>query len=942
MLSLISKRFIKIGIRREGKNRWECRVPIVPAHVKKILQESPTSQIIVQPCTKRTFPNSVFEAAGAIIQEDLSSCDIILGVKEVPISELLPEKVYLFFSHTHKGQSHNMPLLQHIINNRITLLDYELLTDDSGKRTVKFGYFAGLVGAINGINGLGDRLLSHGYRTPFLNIGRAHSYVNLAHIKEALHHTSEQLSIYGIPQQLGPMIFCVTGTGNVSTGVMDILTLLPHEIITTKQLESISNISSTDSLSRYDTKKIYILQVPAADYLYNKDGKYIREEYHSNPSKYQSKFHEIIAPYITILFNGIYWNTQCPRLLTNSQLSKLASLLRLYTIADISVDLNGSIEPVQQITNIDDPFFIYEPTTGKIVANTSNEVQSKSKGIQIMAVDNLPTELARDASEYFSDSLFPYLMDYVRSNGDALTRPHFQRAMIVDKGQLVPRFEHLSKMISNTSTRDQGSTKKILLLGSGLVSRPFIQYFSSKLSFQPQLTVASNNAEELEALKTNFGKNIQFELLDLGSENSELFGLIQKNDIVVSLLPASMHVQVANACISSKKHMVTASYTTASMKELHEKAKEANIVIINEIGLDPGIDHLSAMKVIDSVKKSGGRIKTFVSWCGGLPAPEYSNNPFGYKFSWSPKGVLLALLNSAKYRKAGKLIDIDAGKLVKTVISVDMFPGFSFEGIANRDSIQYESVYGLNQIGSNGNSMMDTMFRGTLRYKGFSLLMDGFIQLGLLDTTPKQMQSMSTCGSWADAMKILLQSDTHSFEQAITTKLASSTMASDTQRPITLMPAHEYMSPASKVYRALQWLGAFSLYEPFDKKSSTILDAFCSLLQKKLGYGPGERDLVFLAHYFITENAQGNREYISSLLVCYGDQHINGNSAMAKTVGLPTAITAELILTDVIKDRGVIVPTQPNIYNPLLDKLKQHGINIIDHHSPFALDIFVP
>lgn len=945
---------IKIGIRRESKNKWECRTPIVPTHVKQLLQEAPTAQIIVQPCSRRVFPNGVFEAAGATIQEDLSECDLILGVKEIPTTDLLPNKAYLFFSHTHKGQRHNMPMLQHVLKKNITLLDYELLTDDKGKRTVRFGYFAGIVGVINGIHGLGEHLLSYGYRTPFLTLGQAHHYINIAHIKEALGRVSDQLSIYGLPQALGPMVFCVTGTGNVSSGVMDMLTLLPHEIIRPEHLPSLCPQSSSQTARKYDPKKIYILHVPASDYLCDEHGKYDRDDYHANPAKYQSKFHKIIAPYISALFNGIYWDNACPRLLTASQLSQLATAnrLRLLSIADISMDLNGSIEMVRQTTNIDEPFFLYDPITEQISHDNATDGLDPIKRnlVQIMAIDNLPSELPQDASEYFSDHLFPYMAEYVRTNGQALALPHFRKAMIVEQGKILPHFsELLTKRLAEFGNEPEKTLKKVskppkkvLLLGSGYVTKPFLWYFSSGIRSPYDLatlgeinvTVASQHEQELEALKKysmsmSPRTPIQCEKIDLSATDANtLTALVSNYDVVVSLLPAPMHPVVAKACIAAKKHMVTASYVSPEMQALNDAAKEANVAILNEIGLDPGIDHMSAMRIIDSAKQSGNRVKAFVSWCGGLPAPEHSGNPFGYKFSWNPKGAISAILKAAKYRKNGKIISIDATQVLKAAIPVQMFPGFAFEGYPNRDSVHYETIYGLSTENQAPMSSIETTFRGTLRYRGYSAIMDGLITLGLLDDNPKQTAGLSGCSSWADAMKVLLQSDPYSFEQAIKDRVPND---------------------GGRVYRALQWLGAFSLYEPFDKKAPTLLDAICGLLQKKLLYAPSERDLAFLTNTFVLENAQGNRETMSSTLLCYGGSGVGdgpdmeGCSAMAKTVGLPVAIATELLLTvDAVPERGVLVPLKANIYGPILERLRKCGIQIIEQKSPVVSELYVP
>ncbi len=221
-------------------------------------------------------------------------------------------------------------------------------------------------------------------------------------------------------------------------------------------------------------------------------------------------------------------------------------------------------------------------------------------------------------------------------------------------------------------------------------------------------------------------------MVPLDVKNSDALGnLVSTHDIVVSFVPAIMHPLVAEQCLKFNKHLVTASYISPAMQAFDVRAKQAGLTFMNEIGLDPGIDHLTACQMFDEVKEKGGQINSFVSWCGGLPAPEFSNNPLGYKFSWSPKGVLLAGLNSAKFKRNGLLITTPGTELLANAVDVPIFKGFSFEGLANRDSLSYINTYQLDPI------HLETMFRGTLRYKGYSELMNCFAKMGLLDTTPR-------------------------------------------------------------------------------------------------------------------------------------------------------------------------------------------------------------
>ncbi|KAJ3121943.1 hypothetical protein HK098_003262 [Nowakowskiella sp. JEL0407] len=325
-----------IGIRREDKNLWERRVPIVPDHVERLVKEYGAT-VFIQPSTKRVITDEKYVQAGATLAEDLSKADIILGVKEVPIEKLIPEKTYLFFSHTHKGQIHNMPLLQQIIEKRIRLIDYELMTDEKKKRLVLFSKFAGYAGTIDGLHALGHRLLALGYGSPFLSIGMSFMYRCVADARLDVTRSGQVILDDGLPKALGPMVFVITGDGNVSRGALHILKCLPHEWIEPDKLKSFAE--SKD----FDPHKVYLCQVTAKDYIVKKDGGVFKsEDYKENPDKYESIFHKKIAPYCTMLINGIFWDSRYPQLITKTQIKQLAETknLRLLSVADISCDIN--------------------------------------------------------------------------------------------------------------------------------------------------------------------------------------------------------------------------------------------------------------------------------------------------------------------------------------------------------------------------------------------------------------------------------------------------------------------------------------------------------------------------------------------------------------------------------------------------------------------------
>jgi alpha-aminoadipic semialdehyde synthase len=327
---------------------------------------------------------------------------------------------------------------------------------------------------------------------------------------------------------------------------------------------------------------------------------------------------------------------------------------------------------------------------------------------------------------------------------------------------------------------------------------------------------------------------------------------------------------------------------------------------MNEIGLDPGIDHLLAMRMFDRVKSDGARVHSFVSWCGGLPAPEVSNNPLGYKFSWSPRGVLTALLNPAKFKRDGKMIDLPEGSILKETRPVSIFKGFNFEGYPNRDSLKYVSLYNLDL------TELETMFRGTLRYRGFADVAGALNDAGLLSVAEIPILKSGNA-SWAKLLASLGNCSPETVRDHFASKLKS-----------------------QDAINAFNYFDLFSTM-PLQIPSGvppTPLDVLSVNLAKRLVYEPGERDLVCLHHEFGVTEADGKRSTRTSTLVAYGDEDLTigrgGYTAMAKTVALPAAIVTDLILQGVISGPGVRIPTTKDVYQPTLQALEQSGLHFIE------------
>ncbi|TPX35462.1 hypothetical protein SmJEL517_g02078 [Synchytrium microbalum] len=893
-----SSKVLTLGIRREDKNRWERRVGLLPDHVERIIKELGAT-VLVQPSTRRVIPDEKYQQAGAIITNDLSKADIILAVKEVPIDLLMDNKTYMFFSHTHKAQKYNMPMLKKILEKQIRLIDYELMTDENKKRLVQFSKFAGYAGMIDGLHGLAHRLLCLGYGTPFLSMGMSYMYRNLSDARLDVTRSGMVIADDGLQPEMGPMTFVFTGDGQVARGALHVFKCLPHEWVSPNDLKSLWETKG------FNNHKVYACQLKVSDWVVRKDGgKFERSRYNEHPDEFMSVFHEKIAPYTRMLINGIYWDPRFPRLLTNEQARDLAleGRLPLLTIADISCDINGSIEFMSHATSTDNPFFLYDPV--KQIEHQNAE----APGVQIMSVDILPTEMPLESSEHFSNSLFPYVKELVRGNFD---HPVLKRATITTAEGLVPRHAKLAESIARYGTPVYGegakvmNSRKVLLLGSGFVSAPLVDYLLRES--RTAITIASNSKPEADRLAAG-RQGTKVAPLDV--HNKEALGtLVSEHDVVVSFVPAPLHPLVALPCIQHGKHLVTASYISPAMAELDAKAKAANVTLLNEMGLDPGIDHMTAVRIFDDVRSKGGRITSFVSWCGGLPAPEASDNPLGYKFSWSPRGVLTAGMNEAKFKRNGQILHVPGMELLKTAIPVSIFPGFAMEGFPNRDSLKYLDLYGLGPLEN-----LDNLFRGTLRYQGYSELMSAFIGLGLLDD---RVGGIPPDMSWAELMTNLVRKGgkVPDMRLAIASKLGIGLSDSKGNALV------------DRVLSALKWMDVLSPAHPVPPASS-VLDAFCALLQKRLIYGPGERDMVVMHHEVGVELANGVKERRTSTLVSYGDP--TGYTAMARTVGLPAAIGVELILNGSISRRGVIAPMTPDVYEPCLHSLEKESVRFTE------------
>lgn len=429
--------------------------------------------------------------------------------------------------------------------------------------------------------------------------------------------------------------------------------------------------------------------------------------------------------------------------------------------------------------------------------------------------------------------------------------------------------------------------KTVLVLGAGLVSRPMVRYLLEKAN--QRVVLADKMPDKVEAILAGHPHGTAARL-DASNE-AELSALVEDADLVVSLLPYALHPVVAKRCLEHGRDLVTTSYVSPAMAAFDQDAKAKGLLFLNEIGLDPGLDHMSAMRAVAGIRKDGKTLTGFRSCCGGLPAPDANDNPWGYKFSWSPRGVLLAGRNGARWLEDGRVVEIPGESLFERAAPYPVDGIGTLEVYPNRDALPYVDTYGIRGV--------TTMFRGTLRYPGWCETLGAIGRLGLLDPEPRTWPPGATCAAMVASLLP-----------------ASDGAARDRVARFLGLPA------SHAVLERLEWAGLFSdqpLYSP-----SAPIDVLCDLLQVRMTYALGQRDMVVLQHDLDVATGGGGHERRVSRLVAYGEP--GGDSAMARTVALPAAIAARLRLEGRLPLTGVRVPVSAEIYEPVLRELEGLGI----------------
>jgi saccharopine dehydrogenase (NADP+, L-glutamate forming) len=405
----------------------------------------------------------------------------------------------------------------------------------------------------------------------------------------------------------------------------------------------------------------------------------------------------------------------------------------------------------------------------------------------------------------------------------------------------------------------------VVVFGAGMVARPIVRY----LLDQPDVTVvvATRTVSKAQKMIDGHPRGVakSLDVKDMTAVERE----VEHADLVVSLLPYTYHVPVAQFCIKHRKHLVTTSYVSDPMRALDGKAKEAGVMLLNECGLDPGIDHMSAMRIIHDVAERGGKVTSFRSSTGALPAHEANTNPFGYKFSWSPRGVLLASRNAAKWLEGGVEVDVPGERLFENYYILDVPGAGSFENYPNRNSVPYKEIYGL-----------------------------------LSDQPAKNFRGKT----YGDVTRHLVG-------------------AGAKQDLVAATAAFLGVDAFATVIKRLQWLGLFS-DRPLPTDRDNPLDYLNVLTLEKMSMEPGDRDMIVMHHEFLAQFDGGRRELLTSTLVDYGIP--GGDTSVARTVALPAAIAVKMILSGTIGLTGCHIPVTPDIYNPILDELDGMGITFVE------------
>jgi len=432
-----------IGLRKENKSIWERRVALTPQQVQKLVQSG--VKVLVESSSLRCYSDSEYQKVGAEVTEDISSASLIIGIKEVPSESLIPNRNYMFFSHVIKAQPYNMPMLDSVLAKNVTLIDYECIVDENNQRVVAFGKFAGNAGMIDFLQGLGKFLLMRQISSPFIYLGMSYNYPSLSNALEALKQVGDLIETEGLPDQLVPMIFGITGTGRCSQGAQKILKQLPHEFISPEDLENFNPGSQAKH-------KVYVVVFGTSHLVENRTtGTFDREEYRNYPGEYKAIFGTKYAKKLSVVVHTTYWEPLSPQLLKREDI--LGGDSRLLGVCDISCDLSGGVEFCRKFTTPESPFYLYEAEGDKVHSFLEKYAMDS---LLYHSMDFLPSELPRDASQYFGKKLMPMITELASVDPEVplmslKVRSEISKAVIACRGELTPAFTYIQQMRSDSN-----------------------------------------------------------------------------------------------------------------------------------------------------------------------------------------------------------------------------------------------------------------------------------------------------------------------------------------------------------------------------------------------------------------------------------------------------------------------------------------------------------
>ena len=915
----------KIGICRERKNRWERRVPLVPEDVRRLVGEH-GYEVVVQGSPLRVHSNAEYAAAGALIDDGIAGCDLVLSMSE-PAAELIrPGGTYLYFGRTAPGQSLGDAFLRRLQGLGCTLFDGNAITDERGRNIIYIGRYIGLAGMIDTLWALGQRLKHEGYDTSFAAIRQAHQYENLASARRAIIDIAEELRDRRLPSVLRPLVFGFVGNDGISRGAQEIFDLLPHREITPSELLAGSVCGGGNEILKVvfpEEQTIRLARggkwaggarMAQSSRTRPKDepNRVNLTEFYRHPKHFESDFGRYLR-HLSVLVNSLPRATDAASLVAKTDIEELwkgSGNPRLRVIGDLSGTVEGAVEIASVATLPDAPVYVYEPNADDIAYGVDGH------GPVIVSLADPACELPEEVSAGISHALMPLIQNLANVELEAPIEKSglpmsLRRAVVLWRGRLTPACGHLRNFLKGATSEEETegeassafrafknapgvgvSGKNILILGGGSLARPLVHYLLEKT--RHEVVCADQTLGMAAGLIKGYprGKAVATEL----DNRHELERLIRCADFVVSLVPYRYHIPIAELCITHRKHMVTTSYIGEAMRELDGRARDAGIMLLNEMGVIPGIDHMIAMRSIHRVVANGGKVAALRMYGGALPAPEAGMNPLGYRYSWGMRCVLDAGRIHARYRDRGEIIDV-SGPDVFRHLSLVAVPGLGkFEAYPCRNVIAYEDVYGLTDV--------KTLFRGTLRNPGWCSFWDKMFSLGWSSDMPRVGLEGKT---WGQIMRVLVP--------------GNGDLAAD------LCSCWNVPRGAAEI-RCAEWLGLLG-DEKVPAGPNNLLDLLCDHLQRKLAYRSGERDMILMHHELVAEYPD-RLERITSTLIDYGVP--NGDLAVTRTVGLPIAIFLKVFFEGMIQGlSGVLMPTIPAVYRPILEELESIGIRMTEH-----------